>query len=96
MKTFEFVYANTTSIKEEAGLTVFVNKFSDNKFFLGIGNAANEKVTIKIIDQNDKEIYTADELVANQFSQLFNFDVLITGITFKVYKNNKLIKELSF
>ncbi len=80
----------------DSALSVFINNFGENKFFLGMGNGSNDKVTIRIINSNNEELYTADEVVVNQFAQLFNIASANKGVTFQIFKGDKLIKETSF
>ncbi|QSE96321.1 hypothetical protein [Fulvivirga lutea] len=94
VRAYEFAFNNAPANAE--GLTVFVNKFSDNKFFLGLGNASNQEVTIKIMDENRNEVYSATENVVSQFSQLFNLEAVKSGVTFKVMSNGITVKEISF
>lgn len=93
VKSFEFAY-NTKS--DDNNLTAFVNRYTNNKFLLGLGNGSNDAVTIQILNHKNEVVYTANEVVANQFAQLFNIETVNGTITFQVLKGDKLIKEISF
>jgi hypothetical protein len=92
VKSFEFAY----NMQSDNNLTAFVNQYTNNKFLLGLGNGSNDAVTIKILNHKSEVVYTAEEVVANQFAQLFNIETVNGTITFQVLKGNKLIKEISF
>lgn len=93
VKSFEFAY---NIVSEDTNLTAFVNRYTNNKYLLGLGNGSNDTVTIKILNSKDEIVYTANEVVVNQFAQLFNIETVNGTITFQVIKGDKLIKEISF
>ncbi len=95
VETFEFVYEEVKT-EEEAVIANFV-KMEEGKFFLGVSSAKNDKVQIDIYNDNDEVVYSAEEVVANQFGQLYNLQsVKSKGFTLIVTHNGKIVKETSF
>lgn len=93
-RSYEFQYGSKMEVKEE--VYAFVNKLSDNRFFLGLANDTEGEYTIMIYDANENEVYNSTELVKKQFSQLFNLETASSEVTFKIFKNGKTVKEFTF
>jgi len=91
--TFQFNYVEQS---KGSNMMALVNKLDNERIFMALANEKKSDVTIKIYAGQDL-IYTAQESVNKQFSQLFNLkDVKMNEVTFKVFEGNKLIKEASF
>ena len=93
-RSYEFTYGNMPTSNNE--LYAFVNQFSENRFFLGLADKNEGEYTIKIYDANNNEVYNSTELVKKQFSQLFSLETASSEITFKIFKNEKVVKEFTF
>ena len=99
VKRFEYTYNDNIPTEEETASNIFVNvtKLDEVRYLLALENASNEKVSIKIYNENSEMIYSGSELVEEQFAQLYNLKSALTDqVTFIVYSGNQVIKEIIF
>ncbi|MCG8387193.1 MAG: hypothetical protein MJA30_16715 [Cytophagales bacterium] len=99
VKRFEYAYNDNVSMGNEPTSDIYVNvtQLDDARYLLALENANNEKVSVKIYNENSDMIYSGSELVEEQFAQLYNLKSAQTGtVTFKVYSGKEVIKEIIF
>lgn len=95
IETFEFVYAEVKT--QEAAVVANIVKMDEGKFFLGVSSTNNDKVQIDIYNDSNEVVYSAEEVVANQFGQLYNLQsVKSKRFTLVVKHNGNVVKETSF
>lgn len=94
VETFEFVYAEVE--EQEEAIVANVVRMEDDKFFLGVSSTNSNTVQIDIYNDRDEVIYSAEEVVANQFGQLYNLNsVKSNGFTLVVKHNGNIVKKTS-
>lgn len=96
-RTYSYTYREESFRTTSSSLIVSVKKLDDARFLLALGNASNEEVKIRIYDNNNEVIYSATELVANQFAQLYNLKSVDTDrLTFKIFNKAGEVEEFIF
>ncbi|MEM6360144.1 MAG: T9SS type A sorting domain-containing protein [Bacteroidota bacterium] len=96
-KRFEYTYADKSFRTTGSSLIVSVKKLDADKFLLALGNAKNEEVKIEILNEKNELLYSAAELVENQFAQLYNLQSISSRkLTFKIFNKAGEVEEFIF